>query len=110
MLALRRCCRVPTTRGVPNASADAFGELRYRFGHGGAGNSDGEFIAAQTRHDPGTGDLGLQPLGHGTQHAIAAGVPEHVVDLLKSVEANDQQRHLTGVASRALKIITDRQS
>ena len=74
----------------------AFGELRYRLCHGGAGNSDGEFIAAQTRHDPGTGNLGLQPLGHGTQHAIAAGVPEHVVDLLKSVEANDQQHHLTG--------------
>ena len=55
---------------------------------------------AQTRHDPGTGGLGLQPFGHGTQYAIAAGVPEHVVDLLESVEANNQQRHFTGVLLR----------
>ena len=69
-------------------------------GHGGGGDRDGEFVTGQARHDSGTGGLGLQPFGHSMQHAIAAGVPEHVVDLLESVEANNQQRHFTGLLLR----------
>ena len=94
----------------PERQRDAFGELRNRFGHGGGGNRDGEFVtgsgAPRFRHR----GLGLQPFGHSTQHAIAAGVPEHVVDLLESVEADNQQRHFTGFASPRCKIITDRPS
>ena len=39
-------------------------------------------------------DVQLQPLGNGSQHQVAIGVAKHVVDLLETIETDDQERNL----------------
>ena len=80
--------------------SDPLGELIHRFGGLGVGNGDREFIAAQPGDDPGGSDLGLQPLGDGTQNKVAAGMAKQVVDLLEAIEADHQQRNLAGFGFR----------
>src|SRR5258706_12878327 len=72
---------------------ETFAQLRDGFGHANARDRYGKFIAAQPCDDSCAFDLGLQSFGHRTQHEAAAAVPQHVVDLLEAVEADDQQRY-----------------
>ena len=95
-------------RGVER-KRDAFGQLRDRLGGFGAGDRDGEFVAAQARDQRRAAGLRVQSLGHRTQHEVAAGVAEHVVDLLEGVEADHQQRDLAPLPS-AVEIIAARPS
>ena len=46
---------------------------------------------------PRAGHRRRQPLGNRAQHQVAIGVAEHVVDLLKAVEAEHQQRDLAAI-------------
>ncbi len=61
---------------------------------------DGEFVAAQARHQGGAAGFRVQSFGHRAQHEVAAGVAEHVVDLLEGVEADHQQRDLAPLRLR----------
>ena len=66
-----------------------------------------ELIATQPRDCADTAELLLQALGHGTQHEIAVAVSEQIVDLLKAVEADDQQRGIPAPGCPAVAIRAD---
>ena len=70
--------------------ADAFADIRQC-------DRDREFIAAQSRNSAGGRGFRGQSLRDGTKHQIAAGMSQHVVDLLKAVEADHQQGDLAAV-------------
>ena len=90
MLTLTRCCALPASSGA-SKPAPIRSAKRLTFSPISSGrNRDGEFVAAQSRDHAGCRNRRRQPLRHRAQHEIAAGVAEHVVDLLEAVEADHQ--------------------
>ena len=61
----------------------------------------GEFVAPEARHQIFTTNDPTQRLGHLTQHVVAGGVAEGVIDLLEAVEVEKQHARHTGVALEA---------
>ena len=80
------------------AGADLVGETADVFADIAGPNRDGEFVAAQSRDHAGSRNRRRQPFRDRAQHEIAAGVAQHVVDLLEAIEADNQYRHLALVS------------
>src|SRR5688572_3432170 len=79
------------------AVADLFCEAAEVFADVAGRNCDREFVSAQTSEQTGRWDSRRQSLRNGAKHQIAAGIAEHVVDLLEAVDPDHQQRHVAAV-------------
>src|SRR5829696_2165865 len=79
------------------AVGDPFSEAAEVFADVAGRNCDGEFVSAQTSDQTGRRNSARQSLRNGAKHEIATGVAEHVVDLLKAVDADHEQRHVAVV-------------
>jgi hypothetical protein len=69
------------------------------------GKDDGKLVAAQARHDALRRGAGHQPLRHGLQYVVAGLVTERVVDLLETVEIEQQQRGRFRLLPGALQVL-----
>jgi hypothetical protein len=72
----------------------SLGKLRDRALKVGAADGDRKLVATQARNQTRTFGLRSQPHRDSAQHKIAAGVSQHIVDVLEAVETNHQQRDL----------------
>ena len=78
-------------RRVADGEAEALGSPDELLGGAGAGQQDGELLAAPARQAVSGFEAGAQPVGEVDQDGVAHGVAVGVVDLLEVIGVEQQQ-------------------
>src|ERR1700751_1813223 len=90
--AMLACCR--HDRSI-EGTREAYGKPSGCSAENCARYRDGELIAAQAGHQGIPSGFRPQPIGDRAQHEVAERMAEQIADLMKAVEVEHQQRHLT---------------